>query len=66
MTTLEKVLYLKEKGVSLKVIAELAKCSHSALSNWINGNRAISQHLENSIEYAVQQFVKNIRVVEEK
>lgn len=63
MTTLEKATYLKEKGVSMTAIASLAKCSKTTISNWMTGKKAISQHLENSIEYAIQQFVKSMEVV---
>lgn len=60
MTTLEKVCYLKEKGITLKTIAERAKTSLPTLSNWISGKKIISSHLENSIEYAIQQIKEDI------
>lgn len=63
MTTLEKLLYLKDRGVSMTAIAALAKCSKVTLSNWMTGKKEISQHLENSIEYAIRQFVESVEVV---
>lgn len=63
MTTLEKVFYLKEKGVSMTAIAALAKCSKTTMSNWMTGKKEISQHLENSIEYAIQQFVESVEAL---
>lgn len=65
MTTLEKLFYLKEQGVSISHIAKIAKTTPQTVSLWMSGKKNISVHLENSLSCAVQQFVKDVNKVEE-
>lgn len=60
MTTREKVLYLKENGITITHIAKITKCAPQTLNNWIKGERTISARLEEDLEQAIETIVKKI------
>lgn len=66
MTTYEKVLFLKEHGMTLRYIANRAECSSQVITNWVNGNSPISARMEKCIKMAVDDIIKEIAAVEGK
>lgn len=57
MTTMEKLIFLKQHGVSLTYIAKQVNCSQQALGMWIKGQSKVSARLEKDVENAIQVFV---------
>lgn len=60
MSLLERLQYMKQNGVNMNAIAKLAGCAQQTLSNWLNGRQEISIHLQRSLEYAIEEFVKKM------
>lgn len=66
MITREKIIYLKENGVSISHIARLVKCSPSTLTNWMKGYTELSERLNEDVENAIKEWVNKVgKVVEE-
>lgn len=63
MTVLEKLNYLKNEGVSISHIAKIANTTPQTVSLWMNGKKNISVHLENSLNCAINEFIKRMEVV---
>lgn len=63
MSLLEKLQYMKENGVGMNAIAKLAGCAPQTISNWMNGRINISIHLQRSIEFAIEEFVKKMEML---
>lgn len=64
MTTYEKVLQLKQNGVSISYIAKVAKCSPSTINNWLRGATSLSLRLEEDINDAIRKIKEAIMEVE--
>lgn len=60
MTTLEKLIYLKEHGTSLTYIAKKAKCSPQTLTMWIKGKSNISLRLEEDIIEVINVLIREL------
>lgn len=60
MTTRERLIKLKECGVSLRRVAEKAECSAQTLTNWINSEKPISSRMERSIKEAIEMIKEEI------
>lgn len=60
MTTHEKLIFLREHGMTLRYIAKRAECSPQVLTNWANGNVSISARLEKCIKEAMEAIIEEI------
>lgn len=63
MTTLERLIHLKDCGVLLKKVAEKAECSPQTLTNQINCGKPISSRMERSIREAIEKIKEDIMEV---
>lgn len=63
MTTLEKVLFLKNNGVSITFLAKLAECAPQTLNNWVKGNTTISVRMEKSIIQGIEKFMERMEEI---
>lgn len=60
MTTLEKLQYCKEHGISITYIARLLELSPATLTKWLRGEKGISNKNQKAIELTLQKFAKDI------
>lgn len=63
MTTLEKLIYLREHGVSMTYLAKKVKCAPQTISHWVKGEKNISQRLEKDLEYAIIELAEEMEVL---
>lgn len=63
MSLLEKLIFFKNNGVKMNIIAKLSNCSLPTISNWIAGRDEPSIHLQRSIEIGVEKFLKKMKEV---
>ena len=60
MNTLDKLIFLKEHGISMSYIASRAEVVPATLTRWIRGEKGISKKNERDIELTLQQLAKEI------
>lgn len=60
MTTLEKLIFCKEHGVSMSYIAEQARVVPATITRWIRGEKGISKKNQQDIELALLKLAKEI------
>ena len=60
MSTLEKLFFCKEHGISISYIAEQAELVPATLTKWMRGEKGITSKNERRIEVALQQLAKEL------
>ena len=60
MSTLEKLFFYKEHGVSISYIAEQAELVPATVTKWMRGEKGITSKNEKRIEHALQQLAKEL------
>lgn len=62
MTTLEKLQYCKNHGISMTYIANQLELSPATLTKWLRGEKGITKRNEKAIELALQKLAQDIWV----
>ena len=60
MSTLEKLIYCKEHGISITYIANRLNLAPATLTKWIRGEKGITNRNEKFIEITLQQLAKEL------
>lgn len=60
MSTLEKIIFCKEHGISISYIASRADVVPATITKWIRGEKGISQKNERIIESTLLQLAHEI------
>ena len=60
MTTLEKLNFCKEHGISMSYIAGQARVAPATITRWIRGEKGISKKNQQDIELALLKLAKEI------
>lgn len=60
MTTLEKLQFCKEHGISINYIAELTELNAATLTKWLRGQKGITKKNERHVELTIQKLAKEI------
>lgn len=60
MTTIEKLIFCKEHGISISYIANLLELNPATLTKWIRGEKGITKRNEKAIEITLQNLAYNI------
>lgn len=60
MTTIEKLIFCKEHGISISYIANLLELNPATLTKWIRGEKGITKRNEKAIEITLQNLAHNI------
>lgn len=60
MSTLEKLIYCKEHGISITYIAKCLELAPATLTKWIRGEKGITARNEKLIEQTLQQLAKEL------
>lgn len=60
MTTLEKLIFCKDHGISMSYIASLAQVAPATITRWVKGEKGISKKYEKDIDHALLQLAKEI------
>ena len=60
MTTIEKLVFCKNHGISLTYIAKRIELSPATLTRWIRGEKGITEKNQKYIELTLQQLAKEI------
>lgn len=63
MTTQEKLLFLKEQGITFTKIAKEVKCTTATLAQYAKGTRNISLRLEKDVDNAIQELINKLEVL---
>jgi len=62
MTTIEKLQYCKEHGISMSYIANLIDLNPATLTKWLRGEKGITHKNEKAIELTLQKLAHDIWV----
>lgn len=62
MTTLEKLIFCKEHGISLTYIAQKTELAPATITRWIRGEKGITEKNQRHIEITLQNLAKEIWV----
>lgn len=57
---IEKLRRLNELGVSAAVVARGIGCGRATISNWLNGNRNLSEENERKLREWLEKFKQDI------
>lgn len=60
MTTIEKLQYCKEHGVSITYIANLLELNPATLTKWLRGDKGITRRNEKAIELILQKYAQEL------
>lgn len=60
MTTLEKLQYCKNHGISVTYIANQLELSPATLTKWLRGEKGITKRNEKAIELTLQKLAQDI------
>lgn len=60
MTTLEKLQYCKNHGISMTYIANQLELSPATLTKWLRGEKGITKRNEKAIELILQKLAQDI------
>lgn len=60
MTTLEKLNFCKEHGISMSYIAEQVRVAPATITRWIRGEKGISKKNQQDIELTLLKLAKEI------
>lgn len=60
MSTLEKLAFCKEHGISISYIASRARVVPATITRWMRGEKGISKKNEEDIELTLQNLAKEI------
>lgn len=60
MTTLEKLQFCKEHGISITYIANITELNPATLTKWLRGEKGITKRNEKIIELTLQKIAKEI------
>lgn len=60
MTTIEKLIFCKEHGISISYIANLLELNPATLTKWIRGEKGITKRNEKAIEITLQNLARDI------
>lgn len=60
MTTLEKLQYCKNHGISMTYIANQLELSPATLTKWLRGEKGITKRNEKAIELTLQKLAQDI------
>ena len=60
MTTIEKLIFCKEHGISISYIANLLELNPATLTKWIRGEKGITKRNEKAIEITLQNLAHDI------
>ena len=60
MTTLEKLIFCKEHGVSLTYLASQADLAPATITKWIRGEKGMAKKNEKILELTLQKYAKEI------
>lgn len=60
MTTLEKLQYCKNHGISITYIANQLELSPATLTKWLRGEKGITKRNEKAIELTLQKLAQDI------
>ena len=60
MTTIEKLIFCKEHGISISYIANLLELNPATLTKWIRGEKGITKRNEKAIEITLQNLAYDI------
>lgn len=62
MTTVDKLIFCKEHGISISYIANLLELSPATLTKWMRGEKGITKRNERAIELTLQKLAHDIWV----
>lgn len=60
MSTLDKLIFCKEHGISMSYIATRARVVPATITRWMRGEKGISKKNEEDIELTLQNIAKEI------
>ncbi len=60
MNTLEKLIFCKEHGITIKYIADMADVVPSTLSQWVKGEKGISSKTKLRVDKAINALVQTL------
>ena len=60
MTTLEKLIFCKEHGISLTYLASQADLAPATITKWIRGEKGMAKKNEKILELTLQKYAKEI------
>ena len=60
MTTLEKLQFCKNHGLSITYIASVIELNPATLTKWLRGEKGITKRNEKIVELTLQQIAKEI------
>lgn len=60
MTTLDKLIFCKNHGISISYIASRANVVPATLTRWLRGEKGMSRKNEEIIAITLQNFAKEI------
>ena len=60
MSTLEKLIFCKEHGMSMSYVAARARVVPATITRWMRGEKGISKKNEEDIELTLQNIAKEI------
>lgn len=60
MITQQKLILLKEKGITLTKIATIADCAPQTLAQFVRGERNLSTRLERDVEAAIKKLLNEL------
>lgn len=60
MSTLEKLIYCKNHGISITYIAKQLDLAPATLTKWIRGEKGITSRNEKLIEQTLHQLAKEL------
>ena len=60
MTTVEKLIFCKQHGISITYIAEQTELSPSTITKWIRGEKGITKKNQRHIELALHQLARDL------
>lgn len=60
MSTLDKLIFCKEHGISMSYIALRARIVPATITRWVRGEKGISKKNEEDIELTLQNIAREI------
>lgn len=60
MSTLDKLIFCKEHGISMSYIASRVRVAPATITRWLRGEKGISKKNEEDIELTLQNIAKEI------
>lgn len=63
MTLQEKIIALKNHGISLSYLAEQTEIVPATLTKWIRNEKGLSKKNKEHLELTLQRFLKEIQVI---